>query len=186
MEEEHLIDLLQQGDESALEVLNELYGGYLHRIAYNILHDDEDCRECVNDTIMAAWKSVGIHKPEDLAAYLAKIARRIAIDRLRKRHVQKRIPEEVLLSIAELEACIPDPMTVEDVVLQKELAGAVNCFLRSQKPEQRQFFVSRYWYCCSIKEIALTFGCSQTKVKNSLLRTRRRLRAYLEKEEFMP
>ena len=186
MEEDHLVDLLRQGDESALEALEEIYGSYLHKIAYHILHDDEDCRECVNDTIMAAWKTVGEYQPEDLAAFLAKIARRIAIDRLRKRHVQKRIPEEALVSIAELEACIPDPMTVEDAVLQKELAGAISRFLRSQKPEQRQFFLSRYWYCCSIKEIAQTFGCSQTKVKNSLLRTRRRLKAYLEKEEFMP
>ena len=44
-------------------------------------------------------------------------------------------------------------------------------------------FLRRYWYGDDIAEIAARFGCSKTKVTGILFRLRRKLQAYLEKEE---
>jgi RNA polymerase sigma-70 factor (ECF subfamily) len=43
-------------------------------------------------------------------------------------------------------------------------------------------FVQRYWYFCSIDEIAENLGIGQSRVKMSLLRSRSKLRQLLEKE----
>ena len=44
------------------------------------------------------------------------------------------------------------------------------------------FFLRRYWYGESIREIAEECRVSEAKVKTSLFRTRERLRAELEQE----
>ena len=43
-------------------------------------------------------------------------------------------------------------------------------------------FLRRYWYGEDLADIAAKLGCGQGKVKSSLFRTRKALRAYLEKE----
>lgn len=57
-----------------------------------------------------------------------------------------------------------------------------NRFLGSLPAQQRKIFMRRYWYASSIKEIADTYGVSESQVKMSLLRSRKRLKAVLERE----
>ena len=64
------------------------------------------------------------------------------------------------------------------------LKDALNRFLRTLKAEERRIFLRRYWYGASIEELAAELGCSQTRVANILLRTRKKLKKYLEKEGF--
>jgi len=63
------------------------------------------------------------------------------------------------------------------------LTDALNRFLGGLKPEQRKIFMLRYWQVLSVEETAKTLCISQSKVKMTLLRTRRQLREFLEKEE---
>ena len=58
MEDSKIIDMYWQRDERAIEETDRQYGGYLLKIAVNILADREDGRESVNDTYLKAW---GIH-----------------------------------------------------------------------------------------------------------------------------
>ena len=55
-------------------------------------------------------------------------------------------------------------------------------FLRKLTRQSRTYFVRRYWYGESIREIADSCGAGEEKVKSSLFRTRQRLRIVLEKE----
>jgi RNA polymerase sigma-70 factor (ECF subfamily) len=71
-----------------------------------------------------------------------------------------------------------------DCALERQaLRAALEAFLRQQRPEHRQMFLRRYWYGDDITEIAARYGCSQAKVTGILFRLRRKLKAYLEKEE---
>ena len=72
-----------------------------------------------------------------------------------------------------------DPDTELDA---SELRRVLNGFLRRQSAEARVFFLRRYWYGESIREIAEECCVSEAKVKTSLFRTRERLRAELEQE----
>ena len=46
----------------------------VNSIAYNILAVNEDCEECVNDTLMKAWNAIPPQKPRKLCpAFLGRI-----------------------------------------------------------------------------------------------------------------
>ena len=66
-----------------------------------------------------------------------------------------------------------------DEVLLKE---CLNRFLRSLPQQTRIVFVRRYWYIHDVKCIAAAMGLSESNVKVMLLRTRKKLNAFLKKE----
>ena len=74
------------------------------------------------------------------------------------------------------------PHNVEREIEQKELNLALNWFLSQLGREERDIFVSRYFFAASVAEIAEKFSFSQSKVKTTLYRTRKKLRDYLIKE----
>ena len=57
MQDEKIIALYWQRDENAIRETEQRYGRYLAKIAYNILSDPEDSKECVNDAYLKAWKA---------------------------------------------------------------------------------------------------------------------------------
>lgn len=50
MQDQQIVDLYWERNEEAIRQTEEKYGPYLSKVAYNILADHEDSRECVNDT----------------------------------------------------------------------------------------------------------------------------------------
>ena len=90
MNDEQIVELYWQRDESAVTVTQEKFNAYLLKIAYNILNNHEDSEESVNDTYLAAWNSIPPQKPSVLSTYLGKLARRISISLFRVRNADKR------------------------------------------------------------------------------------------------
>ena len=64
----------------------------------------------------------------------------------------------------------------------QELQRTLNDFLRAQPEDARRFFLRRYWYGEDIAAIAKRLDCGESRVKSALFRTRKALRAFLEKE----
>ena len=64
------------------------------------------------------------------------------------------------------------------------LAESLNRFLEELPQEKRVLFVRRYWYLCSIEELAAWSGKRRGTVSAELFRLRARLREHLEKEGF--
>ena len=89
MEDTAIIDLYWKRDEQAIVETDLKYGKYCHTVAYNVLNDIEDSRECVNDTWLAAWNTIPPSRPGILSAYLGRITRRIAVSRWRSMTAKK-------------------------------------------------------------------------------------------------
>lgn len=185
MEDARIVDLYWQRDETAIKVTDEKYGKYLTKIAYNILSDREDSKECVNDTYFKAWDSMPPNKPDYLSLYLGKITRCLSIDKLRKRTSAKRNAGQYNLSLSELDECLSGGNVTEDAVDKKLLAAAIGKYLLTVSADARNSFIHRYYYMDSIKDIASYFLMSESKVKTLLFRTRLGLKEYLEKEGYM-
>ena len=183
MEDKEIIDLYWQRSEGAIAASDAKYGNYCHAIAYNILHNHEDSDESVNDTYLGAWNSMPPHRPQLLSTYLGKITRNLSLKKLRNRLTQKRGGGESTIALEELEECIPSQASTEDVILEQELAKIIDAFLRTLPDTERRLFLCRYWYFDSISDISKRFGYGNSKVKMTLLRTREKLRTYLEKED---
>ena len=185
MEDEAIVSLYWQRNESAIRETERKYDRYLTKIAMNILADREDSRESVNDTYLAAWNSMPPHRPGVLSTYLGKITRRISIDRFRYRNREKRRQSEYEISLSELGDCASGGNTTEEAVNVKLLADAIGIWLRLQPEENRNLFLCRYYFLDSLQEVAKHCGITESKCKTVLFRMRKSLKEYLEKEGFV-
>ncbi len=180
MQDEQIVALYLERDETAIKETEHKYGGYCMSIAQNILHSLHDSQECVNDTYMRTWNSIPPHKPDSLRAFIGRITRHLALNMHEKASAQKRGKGTVQLVLDELNECIPD--TVGDAAEGFVITDALNTFLASLPEENRNIFVRRYWYMSAVKDIAADYGVSESKVKMRLLRMRNELKTQLEKE----
>ena len=179
MRDDEILELFNVRDESALLHTQRKYGGYLFSIARNVLGDRRDADEAVSDCCMRAWELIPPAKPQNLGAYLGKLVRNIALDRLRKRNAAKRNGGAELV-IDELNECIPGGTEPESELDECELAGAVNAFLSSLPQSKRVLFMRRYWYSEPVKSIAHEMGKSPAAVSMELKRLREELKRVLE------
>lgn len=185
MNDQNIILLYFQRSEQAISATAARYGSYCYSIAYHILKEKRDTEEIVSDTYLDAWNAIPPHKPNSLSAFLGRITRRNALDRWEYLHAAKRGRGEVLLVLEELNDCVSAQGNPETEIQRQELGRAISLFLKQLPQIERKVFVRRYWYLESVREIAHKEGFSQSKVKSMLLRTRNKLRMYLEKEGMM-
>lgn len=181
MEDSRIVQLYWERSENAITETDKKYGKYCYSIAYNILADHEDSRECVNDTYLRLWETIPPHRPERLLSFLGKITRNISLDKYALIHAEKRGGGEISLCLDELSNIANSAdgdSAIDDIALREIL----NRFLSELTSENRKIFMRRYWYFSSVKEIAKDYGLTESKVKMSLMRTRSKLKQFLEKE----
>ncbi len=184
MDDREIVALYLSRDETAIQQTAEKYGARLRGLSFGIVRDAQTAEECENDTYLAAWGSIPPHEPGGyLYAFMARIVRNISLDRCRQRERLKRSAAVCELS-AELEQCIPAPDDCQCRLDDMALREGINGFLATLSPEKRGVFLRRYWYFDSVAEIARHFAISESKVKTTLYRCRRRMKEYLEKEGY--
>lgn len=182
MEDSAIVELYWQRDEEAVRATAAKYSGYCGRIAKNILADPLDAEECLNDTWIGAWNAMPPHRPRRLPVFLGKITRSIAFDAVRLQTAQKRGGGVYPVALEELGECVPAVPGADQAAEDHELAELVNRFLRSLPERDCNIFLRRYWYVEPLQEVAARYGLKLNTVKTSLFRSRKKLRAYLEKE----
>ena len=182
LQDSEIVDALFLRDESALGEARKKYGAYLLKIAKNILGDCPECEEALDDLLLGLWNSVPPNRPEELLPWLSKLMRRKALDILRKRHRQKRLPPGALVPLDELAEAIPSGSDPEKEIDLKLLAAALNAWLGGLSPKKRELFLSRAFYSEPVSEIAKRLGRSEASVKSELHRLREDLKKYLAKQ----
>lgn len=178
MDDKELIELYLGRDERAIEGTKELYGQRLKRLADRLLDDPRDTEEALNDTYFKVWNAIPPHRPKSLYAFCAAICRRTALDIIDKRTAERRSARVVELS-AELAECIPD-RTDDSPDDDGRLSELIGGFVAGLDEQKRAVFIRRYWFGETAASIARRFGFSETKVRSMLLRTRKKLKKYLE------
>lgn len=180
MEDEQIIALFFARSEEAIRQTDLAYGRRLVHLAGSIANSEPDAQECVNDTYLRTWETIPPCRPKAFYAYLARICRNFALDRLDWNNARKRHAEVVSLT-EEMEQCIPDEAREREME-SKELSSILDAFLRTQLKENQMVFLRRYWFADSISEIAARYGISESAVQMRLSRTKARLKRHLEKE----
>lgn len=183
MDDAELLRLFSERDERAIAETEQKYGGFCRRLAQRILANSEDAEECVNDALLQAWNTVPPEHPANLAAYLNVLTRNIALNRLKANNRMKRSSGQVPAVLDELAECIPAAETVEAEYDRRSFLAALERFLDTLPRDARVIFVRRYWYMNNCREIADAYQMSESKVRVTLTRTRRKLKAFLEKED---
>lgn len=180
MDDTKILDLYWDRNEIAIEETDRAYGRKLLCLSNRILQNQEDSEENVSDTYMKAWTSIPPCRPKHFPAFLSKICRHLALDRLDWRKAAKRNAEVIALT-QEMQTCIPDS-SHDRYAEAREIAAAMETFLRTLSKESRLIFLRRYLYVDTVSEIAKRYGISESKVKMQLHRTRAKLSEHLKKE----
>lgn len=184
MEDEKIIQLYWDRDETAIPATADKYGKYCTSIARNILGNCEDAEECVNDTYWKAWNTMPPHRPDVLPAFLGKLTRNLSINRCRHNAAEKRGGCQSAMILDEIAEFVSNADSVEQEIDRRELVLAINAFLGTLSSEKRRIFVRRYWYFDSIPDLASRFGMTKNNVSVTLNRLRLKLRNYLLERSF--
>lgn len=184
MEDEEIIELMENRNESSIAELSKKYGGICTGVVRNILGDFTEVAQCLNDTYLKVWNSIPPAKPASLPAFVATIARNLAISQLREKRSAKRGGGAKTLSFDELDDLVSGASSIESEAECKELINAINSFLYKLPRNKQQLFIKRYWGCCSIEELARGFNMTESNVTVTLTRVRKKLKDYLCKRGF--
>ena len=185
MDDKRIIELYWQRKERAVTETKIKYGRLINHIARQILPTSEDAQEAENDTYLRVWNAIPPDRPENLMAYLAKLARRAAIDIYRRLTAGKRGAGEYTIAMEELSEILSGPDSPEKTVETRELTEAIDAFLENARPSDRTLFVKRYFYNSSIRQIAAEMAMTESNVKTTLFRLRQKLKDRLTEEGYL-
>ena len=183
MEDDKIIDLFFIRSEQAIDELDKAHGSAVRKTAANILYSKQDVEETVNDTYMGCWTSIPPARPAPLVSFVCRIARNIAVSRVRCETAAKRNSGFDLV-LDEIEEFVPSKFDVESELEVKELVSVINGFLAALDYDDRYIFLRRYWYADPVKDIAAAMSCRENRVSVRLTRLRKKLRKILEKEGY--
>ena len=182
MDDNKIIELYFERDESAITETDRKYGAYCFTAANNILNDRSDAEECVNDTWFHAWNAMPPKRPQVLKMFLLKITRNISLDRYKASHTKRRGSGETELSINELSECVAGTKDIFGEVMEREVSRLIREFVHGLPERERSVFIRRYFFLESVRTVAQRYGMSEGSVMTQLSRTRKKLKDLLEKE----
>lgn len=182
MEDSQIIELFWCRDENSILECEKKYSVYCRYIISNILSDGEDISEILSDVFLKAWNTIPPSRPESLKSYLGMLCRQLSLNRSREKRAQKR-NAKIDLILDELGECIPDSAQ-GDMVDAIAMRDSLNRFLASLSTKARRVFIARYWYNCSIFQIAKEYSLKESHVTVLLTRSRKKLKDHLIKEGF--
>ncbi len=164
-----LVERFQAGDDGAFAVLYDRHRSRLMAIAIGVLSSAEDAQDAVQDAFMSAASSLRTRTPDDVRAWLSRVARNAAIDVARGRRPTVEVADGDALAIGPARQAEVRSELVELVAALKDL------------PErQRTALVMRELSGASYAEIGATLGADEAAVRGLISRGRLSLRAARE------
>jgi len=164
------------GDEAALEVLYQRYGGACYRLARRLIGDNHLAEDVVQQVFLALWQRNGYDPARGaVSTWLLSITHHKSVDQLRRdkgrRH--RLAGDQELLEIA---ATGPGPADAAWAQLRAERTRDA---LRDLPSEQREVLLLAYYGGYTQREIADITGLPLGTVKSRTSQAMRRLRGLL-------
>lgn len=182
-----IIELLFDRDEYGLTQISDRYKHLYISILRQLLNDEQDILECENDILLAVWNSIPPNRPDNLCAYVCKLARNISINKFKYNSREKRAAGYAVI-LDELSECIPDKSPAcnsETAVENKEITDALLRFVKQLDAQTRILFIRRYFYLESVSSLSERYKIAENKISVKLFRARKKLHTFLKKEELV-
>jgi RNA polymerase sigma-70 factor (ECF subfamily) len=146
------------GDCRAFEHLLAVYWRPILAFSTRLLHDGEAADDVAQETFLRVWINRAEIQPEQLRAYIFRVARNLVIDETRKRDLRARTVHR---------PGIPLTMQRPDQVVERsEQHDAIQHAVDALPPRRREAFILAYLHELSYKEAADVLGVSAATVKN--------------------
>jgi RNA polymerase sigma factor (sigma-70 family) len=165
-----LAEHFRAGDEHALRLTYDRYGGAVFHLATRLLSNRSDAEDVTQATFVAAWQGRGTFDPErgGMLSWLLGIARRKAVDRLRAAARDDRVTATV--------RALPEPAAPEDSP-ERVLDRLVIADELAQLPaEQRRTLELAFYDDLTHPQISAVTGLPLGTVKSHIRRGMENLR----------
>ncbi len=200
--DEELFVGLKKRDIRIYEECVEKYKNYVGSIVVRQIGntmEKEDIEEVVSDVFFAIWKQadkINIDSSDscNLKAYLASIAKKMAINKLRQKSKLNVIPFENNTykkdnDIADdyIERQVYENSTnisqsrydnPEDYVVNKERMQQVGEAIQALESPDKDIFMQYHYDGMTINEISSNYGMNENTIKSKLLRCRNKVKSY--------
>lgn len=169
--EKKIIEMLKEGNEDGIHLIQGNYGNMIKYVVENIIQDKEDMEECISDIYLKIWRKINLYDKSKgkLSTWITALARNTALNYVNK----KSIPT------VELTDTINVPTSPEVALLKKEELRRLKNTIKSLLPEEQQLFYRKYYYLQSTAQIAAEMGKSERSVEGKLYRMRNKLKKKL-------
>jgi RNA polymerase sigma factor (sigma-70 family) len=177
--ESELAEHFRAGDDHALRIAYDRYGGAVFHLATRLLANRADAEDVTQATFVAAWQGRGTYDPErgGMLGWLLGIARRKAVDRLRLAERDGRATE-ILRALPEATPEDAPERVLDRLVIADELA----CL----PPEQRRTLELAFYDDLTHPQISAVTGMPLGTVKSHIRRGMASLRRRWEVDGAAP
>jgi RNA polymerase sigma-70 factor (ECF subfamily) len=173
-----LVERVVRRDASALGELYDRHHRLLFSLILRVLRDRGEAEDVLQEVFVRVWERAETYAPPlgGPSAWLVRIARNRAIDRLRSRQVRAHVSETIDSSPREARVAAPDP---ESMAQASESRRAILAALDALPPEQRRLVDAAYFEGYTQAELAEKFGLPLGTVKTRIRTAMQALRALL-------
>lgn len=172
--DEQLLAATGRGEGAEFRALVDRYAPAVHRVAYRMLGDANGAEDIAQDTFLRLWKQAGSWQSSGagLPAWLRRVATNLCLDRLRRRgRFDGIMPEHV----------VDDQPSAASLFDQATLSAFAHRALLALPAGQRAAVVLTYYEELANGEAAEVMGMKVKAFESLLLRSRRALRANIER-----
>lgn len=184
-DEKALIHEAQRGDQEAFEQLVRSYDQQVLRMAFNLLHSQEDARDVYQEVFLRVYRNLPRFRFDcAFSTWLYRIVSNLCLDQIRKRKVRKESSSAVETANGELDRLQFVPESRADVDPQRQLMShevitRVNEVLDQLTPRERIVFEMRHFQGMRLRAIGESLGVTEEAAKNCLFRATQKMRAAL-------
>lgn len=186
VDEGALVARLRAGDGRAFEILVREHGGRLLGVTRRLLHQEEDARDCVQETFLQAYRQIDQFESRSaLGTWLHRIAVNQALGKLRKRSSRAEEPLDESEDRFDAYGIRIEPMwqfdePVDRMLEVESIRLEVRARIDSLPEAYRTVLLLRDIEGMSTREVADALGASEGAIKVRLHRARSALKRRLE------
>ncbi len=166
--DETLMAMIQRRESEAIGILHDRYARLLKALIMKVLHNDAESDDLLQEVYLEIWdRAAGYSQEKGKAlSWIVTLARRRAIDRLRKREAYCRMEDRLLV---ETQRNPRDSVAhVEEDVEHSEMREHLQRVLGQLPPAQRQAIEMAYYKGMSQRDIAAATGIPLGTIKTRL------------------
>jgi RNA polymerase sigma-70 factor (ECF subfamily) len=180
-----LIRAAQRGDQDAFEQLVRAHDQNVLRMAFNVLHSQEDARDVYQEAFLRVHRNLPKFRFDcSFSTWLYRIVANLCLDQIRRRKVRKEESPSVETRSGEVDRFQFVPEERANVDPQRQLMSAevnsrIQEVLGQLTPRERIVFEMRHYQGMRLRAIGEALGVTEEAAKNCLFRATQKMRSAL-------